>query len=352
MGDHRGSSGADGPRRPTCRRRADQASRLTDAEHRRPRAGALDRGARGPALKLATAQQQKSSDPADPRTVGRAHQLLAVINLLDDPTACREHLTAALPAARQAEDSWAEVEILQTFALSYLAQHRPALARPYLNRSRPLAQAAGHRVQLAWELILAGLCDAGDGSFQSAARLLEQGTAAARQVGDTLVELFAWAGLATVELAAGDLRRTATIGASFTGTDARTGLVEHAVAGLTHVAGAMSDPGEAVHALLDLADRPAWRVAGDHVRYRLAAAALLLQAGNLRAAEGTIRDAQARCEAIDSRWPGPAGYCRPGSAGPTADEPRRRHWPTRGWPRPTARACGLSYLTPWKCWAG
>jgi hypothetical protein len=200
-----------------------------------------------------------------------------------------------------------EIEILQTFALSYLAQHRPALARPYLNQSRPLAQAAGHRVQLMWELILAGLCDTGDGSFQSAARLLEQGTAAARRVGDTLVELFAWASLATAELAAGDLRRTAAIGASFTGTGARTGLVEHAVAGLTHVAGAMTDPGEAAHALLDLADRPALRVAGDHVRYRLAAAALLLQADDLRAAEGTIQDAQARCEAIDSPL---AGACR------------------------------------------
>ena len=261
----------------------------------------------GAALKLAMAPQDKASGPADPRTVGRAHQLLAVINLLDDPTACREHLTTALPAARQAEDSWAEIEILQTFALSYLAQHRPAPARPYLNQSRPLAQAAGHRVQLVWELILAGLCDAGDGSFESAARLLEQGTAAARRVGDTVVELFAWASLATVELATGDLRRTTAIGASFTGTDARTGLVEHAVTGLTHVAGAMTDPGEAAQALLDLADRPALRVAGDHVRYRLAAAALLLQAGDLRAAEGTIQDAQARCEAIDSPL---AGACR------------------------------------------
>jgi predicted ATPase/DNA-binding CsgD family transcriptional regulator len=259
------------------------------------------------ALQLATAPQQKSGGPADPRTIGRAHQLLAVLNLLGEPAACREHLTEALPAARQAEDSWAEVEILQTFALSYLVQHRPALARHHLDQSRPLAQAVGHRVQLAWELILAGLCDAGDGSFRSAARLLEQGTTAAGQVGDTLVELFAWAGLATVELAAGDLRRTATIEASFTGTGARTGLVEHAVAGLTHVSCAMTDPGEAAQALLDLADRPALRVAGDHIRYRLAAAALLLQAGGLRAAEGTIQDARARCEAIDSPL---AGACR------------------------------------------
>ena len=63
---------------------------------------------------------------------------------------------------------------MQTFALSYLIQHRPALARPYLNQSRPLAQAADHRVQLVWELVLAGLCDAGEGYFQSAAQLLEQ----------------------------------------------------------------------------------------------------------------------------------------------------------------------------------
>ena len=105
-------------------------------------------------------------------------------------------------------------------------------------------------MQLAWELILAWLCDAGDGSFQSAARLLELGTAAARQVGDTAVELMAWASLATVELATGNLRRTATIGASFAGTDARTGLVEHAVTGLTHVSGAMTDPARS--------PRPCW----------------------------------------------------------------------------------------------
>jgi predicted ATPase/DNA-binding CsgD family transcriptional regulator len=259
------------------------------------------------ALELAGAPGQKGSGPADPRTIGRAHQLLATLNLFHDLTACRDHLTTALPAARQAQDTWAEIEILQTFALSYLAQHRPAPARPYLNRSRPLAQAAGHQVQLVWELILAGVCDAGDGSFQSAAHLLERGTAAARAVGDTMVELFAWASLATVELATGDLRRTATIGASFAGTDACTGLVEHAVTGLMDVAGAMTDPGTAARALLDLCDRPVLRVAGDRVRYRLAAASLLFRAGDLRAAEGVIHDALARCQAIGSPL---AGACR------------------------------------------
>ena len=259
------------------------------------------------ALELAAAQPHNGGGPADPRTAGRAHQLLAAMELLDDPTASRRHLTAALPAARQAEDSWAEIEILQTFALSYLAQHRPALARPYLDQSRPLAEAAGHRVQLVWELILAGLCDTGDGSFTSAASLLEQGTAAARQVGDTMVELFAWAGLAAAELATGDPRRTAAIEAAYAGTDACTGLVEHAVTALMDVAAAMTDPGKAAHALLDLADRPLLRVAGDQVRYRLAAAALLLRAGDPGAAEGAIHDALDRCEAIDSPL---AGTCR------------------------------------------
>jgi DNA-binding CsgD family transcriptional regulator len=263
-------------------------------------------GARA-ALELAGAPGQERSGPADPRTVGRAHQLLAALNLLDDLTACREHLTAALPAARQAQDSWAEIEILQTFALSFLVQHRPALAHPYLDQSRPLAQAVGHRVQLVWELILTGLCDAGDGSFQSAAQLLEQGAAAARTIGDTIVELFAWASLATVELAIGDLRRTATIGASFAGTDACTGLVEQAVTGLMDVAGAMTDPGKAALALLYLGGRALLRFAGDYVRYRLVAASLLFRAGDLRAAEGAIHDALARCQAIDSPL---AGACR------------------------------------------
>ena len=137
------------------------------------------------ALQLAAEPSHDGTGPQDPRTVGRAHQLLAAIDLLGDLTASREHLTAALPAARQAQDAWAEIEILQTFALSYLAQHRPALARPYLTQSRPLAEAAGHRLQLVWELILTGLCDAGEGYFQSAAQQPEQGASAARQVGDT-----------------------------------------------------------------------------------------------------------------------------------------------------------------------
>jgi hypothetical protein len=125
-------------------------------------------------------------------------------------------------------------------------------------------------VQLVWELILAGVCDAGDGSFESAGQLLEHAAAAARDVGDPVVELFAWAGLATVELATGDLRRTGTIEASFAGRDAFTGVVKQAVTGLAHLAGAMTDPGTAAQILLDLADRPMLRVAGDHVRYRLA----------------------------------------------------------------------------------
>jgi predicted ATPase/DNA-binding CsgD family transcriptional regulator len=258
------------------------------------------------ALKLAE-QPRNGSGPTDPRTVGRAHQLLAAISLLHDPAASREHLTAALPAARQAADLWAEIEILQTFALSYLAQHRPALARPYLNQSRPLAEATCHRVQLVWELILAGLCDAGAGSFTSAAHLLEQGTRAARQVGDTMVELFAWAGLATVELATGNLQRTATIGSTFADADARTGPLQRAITDLMHVADALTDPGKAAHALLDLSDRPLVRIAGDHIRYRLAAASFLTQAGDRRAAEDTIQDTLSRCEAIDSPL---AGACR------------------------------------------
>ena len=184
------------------------------------------------ALELAAAPPQDGIGPADPRTVGRAHQLLAAINLVGDPAASREHLTAALPVARQAGDTWAEIEILQTFALSHLAQHRPAPARPYLNQSRPLAQAADHRVQLVWELILAGLCDVGEGDFQSAAQLLEQATGAARQVGDTIVELFAWASLATAELATGDLRRTAAIEGIIRRHRRFTGPVEHAITGL------------------------------------------------------------------------------------------------------------------------
>jgi len=252
------------------------------------------------ALELAAEQPQDGAGLVDPRTAGRANQLLAAINLVGDPAASREHLTAALTGARQAGDVWAEIEILQTFALSHLAQHRPAAARPYLNQSRPLAQAADHRVQLVWELVLAGLCDVGEGDFKSAAQLLDQATGAARQVGDTMVELFAWASLATAELATGDLRRTAAIEASFAGTDTFTGPVEHAITGLSHVASAMTDPGNAARALLYLAGRPMFRATGDHIRYQLAAATLLFRAGDLRAAESTLHDALSRCEAIAS----------------------------------------------------
>ena len=268
--------------------------------------GAATANARA-ALELAAAAPQDGIGPVEPRTVGRAQQLLAAISLFGDPAVSREHLTAALPAARQAGDTWAEIEILQTFALSHLAQHRPVAARPYLNQSRPMAQAADHRVQLVWELVLAGLCDVGEGDFQSAARLLEQATGAARQVGDTMVELFAWASLATAELATGDLRRTAAIEASFAGTDAFTGPVEHAITALSHVASAMTDPGNAARALLYLAGRPMLRATGDHIRYQLAAATLLFRAGDLRAAESTLHDALSRCEDIDSPL---AGACQ------------------------------------------
>jgi hypothetical protein len=49
------------------------------------------------------------------------------------------------------------------------------------------------------------------------------------------------------------------------------------------------------------------RVAGDHVRYRLAAASLLLRAGDFPGAEGTIQDTLNRCEAIESPL---AGACQ------------------------------------------
>jgi hypothetical protein len=114
----------------------------------------------------------------------------------------------------------------------------------------------------------------------------------------------------------------------------------------------MADPGAAAQILLDLADRPILRVAGDHVRYRLAAAALLSQAGDLRAAEATIHDTLHRCGTLGSRSPGPAGSSWPGSGAGKVNRLRPRDWPTRGWPRSTAQAYGLSYPTPWKCWEG
>ena len=98
--------------------------------------------------------------------------------------------------------------------------------------------------------------------------------------------MFAWASLTTVELAIGDLRRTAAIEASFAGTDAFTGLVEQAITGLMDVASAMTDPGKAARALLY---QPAvrCRATGDYIRFQLVAATLLFRAGDLREAEST-----------------------------------------------------------------
>ena len=304
------------------------------------------------ALELAAEPPQDGIGPGEPRTVGRAHQLLAATNLGVDPAASREHLTAGLPAARQAGDTWAEIEILQTFALSHLAQHRPAAARPYLNQSRPLAQAADHRVQLVWELVLAGLCDVGEGDFQSAAQLLEQATGAARQVGDTIVELFAWAGLATAELATGDLRRTAAIEASFAGTDAFTGPVEHAITALSPRRQRHDRPGQR-------RPRPAVPSRPSHVpRYRrphpLPARGRNPAIPGGRPARGGQHAAR-RAEPLRGHRL-TAGRSLPGLPGPA---PPRRRQPGRGrdagppgcWPRSTAPACGPSCPTPSRSWA-
>ena len=74
-----------------------------------------------------------------------------------------------------------------------------------------------------------------------------------------------------------------------------------------HVARAMTDPASAAHALLDLGERPLLRVAGDRIRYRLAAATLLFGTGDRRVAESTVQDMLSRCEAIGSPL---AGACR------------------------------------------
>lgn len=49
------------------------------------------------------------------------------------------------------------------------------------------------------------------------------------------------------------------------GSGAVAGPVEHAITGLSHVTSAMTDPGNAAHALLYLADRPMFRATGDHI---------------------------------------------------------------------------------------
>lgn len=261
--------------------------------------------------RAALALAASAPDPSDhdQRTIGRAHQILAVIDLLvigDGPDAAREHLTAGFRAAQDAADLWAQIEILQTRALSYAVQHRPDLARPLLDRSRTLSDTSGHRIQQAWEPVLLGICAAAEGRLVEAGDLLDAGAEAARSIGDTAVELFARAALVPVENASGNLERTAAFVRRCRADDRTPRLLRAFGNALPPVLDAANRPRDAALALLELADRPVIRMAGDAVRYRLVAAALLLRAGDLDAADRAAGAARTLCVDLGSAL---AGAC-------------------------------------------
>jgi predicted ATPase/DNA-binding CsgD family transcriptional regulator len=252
---------------------------------------------------LATAALALALSAPDPRTVGRAHQILAVIDLLaigNGPETAREHLTAGFRAAQDAADLWAQIEILQTRALSHAVQHRPDLARPLLDRSRTLSDTSGHRIQQAWEPVLLGICAAADGHIAEAAGLLDTGAEAARSIGDTAVELFTRAALVPVEMAVGNQDRTAALVRRCRDEVRTPALLRAFGIAVAPVLDAAGHPRDAAFALLDLADRPVVRMAGDAVRYRLVAAALLLNAAEVEPADRAATEARRLCDGLGS----------------------------------------------------
>lgn len=82
--------------------------------------------------------------------------------------------------------------------------------------------------------------------------------------------------------------------------DPRPGLLRTFGLSVAPVLDAPQKPREAALALLDLADRPVVRLGGDAVRYRLAAAALLLRAGEVACARDAATAAREICTRIGS----------------------------------------------------
>jgi predicted ATPase/DNA-binding CsgD family transcriptional regulator len=180
--------------------------------------GGTETGRRAMEESLAMARET-----GDIMTEGRTLYLLGYDALGTDPVVARPLLEEGLVLAEQANDLFILGDANQAFGLLDLIQGRPASARERFDRTCEEAGRAGDTIHVCEGAITAGYARVLLGEYDEAERLVAEGLAIARELGNLYFEANGLATLSMSTLARGDVDRALALALESCDMEIRSG---------------------------------------------------------------------------------------------------------------------------------
>ncbi len=254
------------------------------------------------AVAAETAARALAEEHDDRGLTARCRLVLGNVTVFTDPAASREIEHGALVLAEEADDRWCVAEALQYMAFSHELQHRPASARPLLERLARLVAAADDAHGRVWISLMAGMISHMSGGLAEARDAYLAAAHAAELIGDPLLVLYACTGRASVALATGAHGELPGIAAVMSRPEMRFAELTLAfAASLREIATSPERPGPLVTAGTTIAPY----VPVEASRLVLAGARRALVRGELDLAAAAAEQTRAACAAVDSAMTGP-----------------------------------------------
>jgi predicted ATPase/DNA-binding CsgD family transcriptional regulator len=168
---------------------------------------AVETGQHAVAAAHATEALALAEDSGDKKTAGRARLLLGAAAQFWDPRAGRAELARAVELARAADDQWALVTAMQVTALTYMYQHDHTPAARANDQVAGLAERLGDPYHVSRRWFFVWWIAISEGRFPEARDAIERMRAAVEGVVDPVVQAFAEAGLAIMDIWQGEAER-------------------------------------------------------------------------------------------------------------------------------------------------
>ncbi|MFF5724119.1 BTAD domain-containing putative transcriptional regulator [[Kitasatospora] papulosa] len=147
---------------------------------------------RGQLATAASALLRRAEEIGDLRTVGRAHQLQSTLALqTDSPAKAEQHASAAVAAARQAQDTVILRQALNDLGLAVHYAHRYDEAIAHYDEATALARELGHWYGEASTTVNAALARLRSGRADQAVAACERALVLLRDLGDRTGEAYA-----------------------------------------------------------------------------------------------------------------------------------------------------------------
>ncbi|HEY2223190.1 MAG TPA: LuxR C-terminal-related transcriptional regulator [Actinomycetospora sp.] len=239
----------------------------------------------------------------DDALTARCRVVVGNHTVFTDPAAAREIEHGALALADEADDRWCVQEALKFIVFSHELQHRPAHARPLLERLERLVAAADDAHNRVWATLDVGMIGHMSGELAEARAAYLAAERAAAEIDDPLLVLYACAGRASVALATGALDELPGVAAVMNRPEMRFAELTLAfAASLGEIAAHPDRPGPLITAGTTIAPY----VPVEAPRLVLAGARRALADGEIDVAAAAAEWTRAACAAVGSAMTGPS----------------------------------------------